>query len=53
MNRWKEAFEKHPIHETLSWLADAASSNVENLSEQQKWTPSINGKEVSLRLCFV
>lgn len=33
MNRWKEAFEKHPIHETLSWLADAASSNVENLSE--------------------
>lgn len=33
MNRWKEAFGKHPIHETLSWLADAASSNVENLSE--------------------
>lgn len=33
MNRWKEAFEEHPIHETLSWLADAASSNVEDLSE--------------------
>ena len=33
MNRWKEAFEKHPIHETLSWLDNAASSNVENLSE--------------------
>lgn len=33
MNRWKEAFDKHPIHETLSWLDDAASSNVENLSE--------------------
>lgn len=33
MNRWKEAFDKHPIHETLSWLDDAASSNVENISE--------------------
>lgn len=33
MNRWKEAFDKHPIHETLSWLDNAASSNVENLSE--------------------
>lgn len=33
MNRWKEAFEKHPVHETLSWLDNAASSNVENLSE--------------------
>ncbi|TDB04423.1 hypothetical protein [Halomonas marinisediminis] len=33
MNRWKEAFEKHPVHETLSWLDNAASSNAENLSE--------------------
>lgn len=33
MNRWKEVFDKHPIHETLSWLDNAASSNVENLSE--------------------
>lgn len=35
MNRWKDAFEKHPIHETLLWLADAASSNMENLSERE------------------
>lgn len=33
MNRWKEAFDKHPIHDTLLWLDNAASSNVENLSE--------------------
>jgi hypothetical protein len=33
MNRWKEAFDKHPVHETLSWLDNAASSNTENLSE--------------------
>ena len=33
MNRWKEVFDKHPIHETLSWLDNAASSNVESLSE--------------------
>src|SRR5690554_1788423 len=33
MNRWKESFDNHPVHETLSWLDDAASSNVENLSE--------------------
>ncbi|MGP7733481.1 hypothetical protein [Oceanimonas smirnovii] len=33
MNRWKEAFDKHPIHETITWLDNAASSNVENLSE--------------------
>lgn len=33
MNRWKEAFDKHPVHETLSWLDNAASSNVKNLSK--------------------
>lgn len=33
MSRWKEIFDKHPVHETLTWLDNAASSNVENLSD--------------------
>ncbi|NWO06598.1 MAG: hypothetical protein HLX50_13190 [Alteromonadaceae bacterium] len=33
MNRWNETFDKHPVHETLTWLDNAASSNVENLSD--------------------
>lgn len=35
MNRWKKALEEHPVHETLSWLDNAASKTIENLSEGQ------------------
>lgn len=33
MSRWTDKFEKHPIHETLSWLETATSTEYDQMNE--------------------
>lgn len=35
MSRWTELFESHPIHETLKWLRECASSEFNDLDEDE------------------